>query len=57
MSDYDRPDRYEPTISDEAAVMERHPHGDYVEHSAYDSLLDAYNEAVGKLEKIAGIAT
>lgn len=54
---YDNPTRYEPEIEDESVKMQSHPHGDYVEHGDYDLLLEAYNEAVEKLEKINSIAS
>ena len=57
---YDNPIRYD--LSDPnsdsmgpTAKMERHPVGDYVEFSEYETLLEAYNEACEKLRQIANI--
>ena len=55
---YDRPTRYDlshPSSLDEGATMVSHPHGDYVTHDQYCELLDAYQQAIDKLNKIEAI--
>lgn len=65
--DYDNPTRYDPTVSaycdgesgecDAKPIMDTHPQGDYVSHSAYEELLGAFKDLEEKLSQIAGIAS